>query len=134
MENEILYSDNNLLVEYSPQHGYMLEIWSGITPSSTYSTLTDIVIGFLQRKNVKNLIIDPMQHKGFGPDSQIYRAQRVNEYARVYGRLQQAIITPLDVFSRFSVDSYSKLFLKTDPVESKFFSRVEEAIEWFMRK
>ena len=130
MEKELLYEDKNLRLEYIPDGNYLHETWWGYTPGEKFRKLLDVIIDCLEKKKASGLILDAREHKGLGPDSQKLAAERHGEYAKTYGQLNQAIVVPKDVFSKFSVTNYSTKFDPNAPVASKYFDNLEDAAKW----
>ena len=129
MTREELYKDKNLLLEYIEDGNYLHETWWGVTPHDVFMMHLEIIIKALEEKNADGLILDAREHKGLGPKEQDIAAKRIGEYAKKHGGLKQAIIVPHDVFSKFSVDNYSK---KLDESKSgvQYFVDIPDAESW----
>ncbi len=130
MERKVLYEDKHLKLEYVSDGNYLHETWWGRTPGESFIILLNIIVKALNEHNADGLLLDARGHKGLGPDSQKLAAKNIGEYAKKHGKLKEAIIVPEDVFSKFSVESYSKEVTQANPVESRFFDNIESAEEW----
>lgn len=130
MEKEVLYKDENLLLEYVVEGNYIHETWWGLTPSSVFLKLLDIIIKALEEKQADGLILDAREHYGLMPKDQDLAAKRHDKYAKKHGLLRQAIIVPQDVYSKFSVHRYSEKFEGQSHSEIKFFKDVPSAEKW----
>lgn len=130
MKNEVLFEDKNVRLEFAEKGKYLHETWWGITPGDVFIKLLDIIINLLNKKNCDGILLDAREHKGLGPESQDLAAKRIGEYAKKHGSIKQAIIVPADVFSKFSVDNYTKKLGSSNPVETRYFDNVEKAQFW----
>ncbi len=131
MEKETIYKHPNIVITYSEKGNYLHEVWNGITTDDVFNGIIEEISELLRDKKADGVIFDAREHKGFSPKSQEFAAKKMAEYASFHGSLKQAIIDPKDVFSKFSVDSYVKLLgAISSKVETRFFFREKEAIEW----
>lgn len=134
MKNKVLYQDQNLKLEYVDNGKYLHETWRGITPGEVFLNLLNIIIKYLYKKKCDGLLLDARQHKGLSPQSQELAARLHKEYAHEHGSLKQAIVVPDDIFSKFSVDNYSKQFKEDHLVEIRYFNNLDSAKEWLESK
>lgn len=134
MDKEILYRDKNLLLEYVSQGNYIHETWWGLTPSSSFLKLLDIIINSLEEKNADGLILDAREHLGLMLKDQEYAAELHEKYAKKHGLFKQAIIVPKDLFSKYSVESYGDKFEKQEQSEIRYFRDVTSAEDWLQGK
>ncbi|MFW5656024.1 MAG: hypothetical protein ACOC10_05990 [Bacteroidota bacterium] len=130
MKREELYRDKNLLLEYVTEGNYIHETWWGITPKEVFLNHLEIILKNLKAKGASGLLLDTREHKGLGPESQKIAAKRIGEYSRSIGGLKEAIIVPQDVFSKFSVENYTKNMVSDALVSTRFFNNVPEAESW----
>ncbi len=130
MENEIVFEHKNLKIEYCPKGNYIHETWWGATPGDSFNELLEKIIEILIDKKAEGLILDAREHKGLGPKSQELAAEKIGGYAKQYRHLKQAIIVPEDVFSKFSVENFTKLLGDSNPVITQYFDNVEDAKKW----
>ena len=134
MQREVVYKDKNLLLEYVSDGNYLHETWWGLTPSSVFLKLLDVIISALEDKQADGLILDAREHKGLMPKDQEAAATRHAEYAKKHGILKQAIIIPEDLYSKFSVTNYSEQFDKTVNNYFRYFKDIPEAEKWLREK
>ena len=134
MEKELLFEDGNLRLEYVADGNYIHETWWGFTSDTVFGKLLNTIMEFLEQKSVDGIILDAREHKGLSPASQDLAAKKIGLYAKKHGILKQAIIIPKDIFSKFSVDNYSKKFDSNDPAPIKYFDSIESAQNWLKEK
>lgn len=130
MDRKTVYEDKNLKIEYVGNGNYLHETWMGVTLYDTFAKLEDEVSRLLHELNADGILLDARQHKGLSPEGQKYAAKVIGDYARYHGKFKEAIIIPKDVFSEFSVESFSQKVTENSPVQVKFFDSVESAEEW----
>ncbi len=131
MDRKTVYEDKNLRLEYVKNGNYLHETWMGVTLYDTFAKLEDQVSKFLHEFNADGVLLDARLHKGIGPEGQKYAVKNIGDYARYHGKFKEAIITPKDdVFSEFSVESFSQKVVENSPVQVKFFDTLESAEEW----
>lgn len=129
MENKIVFEDKNLRMEYVKKGNYIHETWWGTTVPDVFNRLLDIIIQELENTKATGIILDAREHKGLGPASQELAAKKIGEYAAKVGRFRQAIIVPKDVFSKFSVENFSKK-LEKEIVVTQYFEDIDSAQKW----
>lgn len=134
MDNEILYRDENLLLEYVSKGNYIHETWWGLTPSSSFLKLLDIIINSLEEKNADGLILDAREHLGLLLKNQEYAAEQHKKYAKKHGFFKQAIIIPKDLFSKYSVENYGVKFEKQEQSAIRYFQDIASAEDWLQGK
>ena len=131
MERKTVYEDANLRLDFVEKGKYLHETWWGRTPGEVFAKLLKIIVEKLNEFGADGMIIDAREHKGLGPDSQKLAAEAMANYAKEHGKLKEAIMVPKDVFSKFSVENYSKKVDEEEsPVETKFFESLTKAEEW----
>ncbi len=133
MENKIVFEDKNLRMEYVANGNYIHETWWGTTVPDVFNRLLDIIIQELENTKATGIILDAREHKGLGPASQERAAKKIGEYAAKVGRFRQAIIVPKDVFSKFSVENFSKK-LEKEVVVTRYFEDVDSAQKWLQEE
>lgn len=130
MANAVIYEDKHLRMEFVEKGTFIHETWWGMTPGKVFESLLEEIIQALIDNRAKGILLDAREHKGLGPDSQELAAKRIGEYAQKYRPIKQAIVVPKDVFSKFSVDSYTKKLGKDNPIVTRYFDSVNNAVEW----
>ncbi|MBN2347798.1 MAG: hypothetical protein JXJ22_03110 [Bacteroidales bacterium] len=131
MANEVLMEDQNLRVEYSVTGNYLLLLWGERTPAEYFQDRFSKIIGICESRKISGLFIDTVRNKGISPASQEYAARKVEEYAKKRDSFKQAMLVPPDIFSKFSVDSYSKKVSEyASNVETRFFEDNRAALSW----
>lgn len=130
MEKEIVYEDKNLRMEFIEKGKYIHQTWWGLTSAEVFEDLLEKVVQALIDKEAEGILLDAREHKGLGPKSQELAAKRIGEYATKYRKIKQAIVVPKDVFSKVSVEGYTKKLGDDNPVESKYFDSLDMAKQW----
>jgi hypothetical protein len=130
MNRITVYEDKNLKLEHVTEGNYLHETWQGMTPKENAEKLFNVISKILNDCNVDGVLLDAREHKGLGPETQQYAAITIGNYAQKHGKFKEAIIKPKDVFSAFSVESYTKKVTKDNPVQVKFFDSIDKASEW----
>ncbi len=134
MEREIVYKDDHLLLEFIPEGNYLHETWWGLTSSTKFQKLLEIIIQSLENKQADGLILDAREHYGLLPQDQERAAKLHDDYAKKHGILKQAIIVPKDIYSNYSVTSYSEKFEGKVYSTIKFFTDIPSAEKWLQSK
>ena len=108
MEREVVFEEKNLRLEYSENGNYLCLIWGLHTPEPYFKSKIDEIMKISEERNVSGFYVDTVNNKGISPGSQEYAARKVEEYANKRELFKQAFVVPPDIFSKFSVESYSK--------------------------
>lgn len=130
MNSEVIFTHPRLTLTHYPKGNYILETWNGYTSTELFNELLTIILNFLVEKKSHKLILDTREHKGLSPEGQRHAADRCSEHAKKHGQLWHATVVPKDIFSKFSVDSFSEKIDKTSPMVNRFFNNLEEAMAW----
>jgi hypothetical protein len=107
LPRELIYKNDNLLLEYVSEGNYLNETWLGLTPSNKFLKLLDIIIQALEEKQADGLLLDARDHLGITEKDRDLAAKRHADYASNHGILKQAIMIPKDYFSAHSVKHYA---------------------------
>jgi hypothetical protein len=107
LPRELIYKNDNLLLEYVSEGNYLNETWWGLTPSNKFLKLLDIIIQALEEKQADGLLLDARDHLGITEKDRDLAAKRHADYASNHGILKQAIMIPKDYFSAHSVKHYA---------------------------
>jgi hypothetical protein len=134
MEKTNVYEDQHLRLEYVKEGNYLHETWLGITVFDTFSKLMDIISSKLHSLSADGVLLDAREHRGISPEAQKYAAKTISSYAKYHGKFKEAVIVPKDVFSRFSVEEYSKKVTDDSPVHIKFFDDITSAHLWLIEE
>lgn len=132
MEPEVIFEHPKLILTYYPKESSILETWKGYTDFALFSELLSHVIQFMIEKKAKNLILDTREHRGLSPEGQQHGVIVCSEHAKKYGQMKHAIIVPDDVFSKFSVDNFTRKLDKSELVVNRYFKEVKDALAWMM--
>ena len=128
---KILLEDKFLKLEYYEEGKYLVELWNGFTTDKQFADLLAKIVTICEAKSVSGVLIDARDHKGLSPAAQKHAAIEMEKVAKTNGHLNQAIMVPKDVFSKLSVNNYSKEMDKNvGIVNTKFFDDLEEAKNW----
>lgn len=130
MNRITVYEDKNLKLEHVMEGNYLHETWQGTTLKEHAEKLFNVISKTLSDCNVDGVLLDARDHKGLSPEIQQYAANKIGDYAQKHGKFKEAIIMPKDVFSAFSVESYTKKVTKDSPVQVKYFDSIDRASEW----
>jgi len=128
---EIMLDHKFLKLEYYPEGNYLVELWNGFTTDQQFAELLDKIITACEARNIRGIVIDARDHKGLSPGAQKLAADVMERYAKKAGHLYQAIMVPKDIFSKLSVNNYSKQMDKNQGlVDTRFFDDLKEAQNW----
>ena len=133
MEREILYEDSKITIEYVKEGNYIHQTWKGITSKEVFEKLLYKTLQLAKDIGTTGLLLDARKHKGIGPESQALAAKETGEFAKTLttGKFREAIIVPVDIFSKFSVENFSRKMAENKyPVMSMFFDNIEKAEDW----
>lgn len=132
MGKEVLFEEKNLRLEYSVKGNYLLLIWGEVTTKDYFKEKIDQIMEICEKKKIKGFFVDTVKNKGISPESQDYAAKKIEAYARKAGGFRQAFVVPPDIFSKFSVDSYTKKVktLSDNQVVIEFFEDETKALAW----
>lgn len=131
MTNEVLLEDQNLRIELAENGKYLLLLWGVSTPADYFQDRFSRIIEICKERNIAGLYIDTVKNKGISPDSQEFAARKLEEYAKTRDSFRQAMLVPPDIFSKFSVDNYSKKVTEyASNVDTKFFEDDRAALDW----
>lgn len=134
MKPEIIFEHPRLILTHYPNESCILETWNGFTDFNLFAELLSKVIGLMAEKKARNLILDTREHKGLSPDGQQHGVDVCTNYAKKHGQMKHAIIVPNDVFSKFSVNNFTKKLEKSELVVNRYFSNLEDALSWMNEK
>ena len=128
---KVVFEEKFLTLEHYEEGNYLVELWSGFTTDKQFMDLLDKIIVVCEAKTVGGVVIDARNHKGLSPAMQKHAAEVMEKYAKKAGHFKQAIMVPRDVFSKLSVNNYSKEMDKNvGIVDTKFFEDLDEAKGW----
>ena len=131
MEKEVLFEEQNLRLEYSRKGNYLRLIWGSHTPEPYFMAKIDEIMKISEDRNVSGFYVDTVNNKGISPASQEYAARKVEEYANKRDLFKQAFVVPPDIFSKFSVENYSKKVQDySGNVVLQFFESETDACAW----
>lgn len=134
MNKETIFDDEHLVLQYSSQDKLMVQTWKGMTLKETFTGLLDIAFRAISDKKPTGILMDAREHKGLGPDAHEKIAQKLNEYAKMHGKIKQALLLPDDIFSRVSVENFSKRMGAEDSlVITGMFKDYNEAEAWLLK-
>jgi len=133
-DEKVLYEDKNLILKYVKDGNYVHETWYGYTPKDVFSELLYELIKQIKQTNSTGILLDAREHKGLGPDSQQLAATEIGNLAKEIGGIREAIVVPGDVFSKFSVENYTKKKDDSKAVETEFFDDLKKAEDWLKGK
>jgi hypothetical protein len=129
----MLHKNENLTIEYSQEGEYLVTSWNGFTSYETFAEGIDQIMTYFYEKKARGLLIDTTQHKGVEPKGQQYAAAQLNDYMRLYGAVNQAIVVSKDVFARFSVKNFTKQLAANEGIfQQKYFDNLQEAKKWLV--
>ncbi len=130
MESEVIFEHPSLTLTYYPAESCILETWRGFTKFELFAHLLEKVLNLMVEKGAKNLILDTRLHKGLDPKGQQHGVDQCSNHAKKHGQMKHAIIVPEDIFSRFSVDNFTKKLDKSILVVNAYFKEVDDALAW----
>lgn len=133
MSKECLFENEHLRIEYSKKGNFLVAVYKGYFSFENFRKLIDTRNKFLKEKNATGMILDTRMHKGAGAPSIEYAAKVMEEFVKENYPVRQAVILPVDIFSRLSVESYSKMLDgRVKGLEIKFFDKMTDAENWMM--
>lgn len=129
---EILYETPYLHIIYNNEIPTLIVKWIGFTSSQQFRDGIDKVFECMADKKITSTITDISQHKVISTEDQEYAATRSVQYTQEYGEVKRAIITPQDVFARFSIKQVNAQVSKQDNQDRRFFGTIDDAKEWLL--
>ncbi len=130
MARDIIFKNENLLLEYVSEGNYLHETWWGLTPTPKFLELLDIIIQALEEKQADGLLLDAREHLGITQKDRDIAAKRHSDYASNHGILKQAIMIPKDYFSAHSVKNYAEQFKEVQSSNIMYFTEISDAENW----
>jgi len=130
MEHEIIFKHENLVLTLYPKESCIVETWKGFTNDTIFKELLDKTMLLKVENRVKNLILDTREHKGLSPEGQKHGVEVCDAHAKKHGKMKHAIIVPKDIFSKFSVENFTRNFDENALVVNKYFDNINDALNW----
>ncbi len=131
MNKEVIFNDEKLLLEYSDEEKILYQTWKGLTLNETFTNLLDETFKVIVEKQPDGILLDAREHKGLGPANHALVAEKLEEYAKNHGVIKQAFLLPEDIFSKVSVENFSKrMEAEETHVVTGIFKSFDEAVNW----
>ncbi len=130
--DELLHETPYLSISYNADIPTLIVKWVGFTSSQQFRDGIDKVFEFMAEKKITSTITDISEHKVISTEDQEYAATRSVEYTQQFGNVKRALITPQDVFARFSIKQVNAQVSKQDNQDRRFFGSIEDAKEWLL--
>ncbi|TAE14435.1 MAG: hypothetical protein EAZ95_09920 [Bacteroidetes bacterium] len=104
--------------------------WKGFTPSHDFRAGIDKVFELMAEHSIKKTLTDLVEHRVIGAEDQEYAAKRSVEFSNQYWQVKRALITPKDVFARFSVKQVNQKVAQEESQDRQLFLNQEDALAW----
>ena len=111
--------------------------WIGLTTKPVFFKGMDKLIETFEQYNIAFFIGDITEHKGIGPDSQQYAAQKISEYVqrqianeKLTSFKQVMVVPQSNIFAKVSANGYTNR-IKEGHIETVFTQKKEDAFREF---
>jgi hypothetical protein len=127
---ETLFEKPYLHIVLDKTNEIMLITWKGFTPSHDFRTGIDKVFELMAEHSIKKTLTDLVEHRVIGAEDQEYAAKRSVEFTHQFWQVKRALITPKDVFARFSIKQVNQKVAQEETQDRQLFLNEEDALAW----